>query len=70
MSDPRPEARIMDAYLLRQLHLELMNEPCEQCELRPGTQLHHIQFKSHSGSDERQNLIWLCPQCHAQQHGL
>ena len=31
-------------------------------------QVHHIQFRSHSGADLEDNLITLCSECHAQTH--
>jgi 5-methylcytosine-specific restriction endonuclease McrA len=31
-------------------------------------QVHHLKFRSHSGSDEEQNLITLCAECHARMH--
>ncbi len=68
-TDPRPPKRIKDPELLRSLHLELRGEPCELCEQRPGAHLHHKVLRSRGGSDERQNLAWLCSQCHRFVHG-
>jgi 5-methylcytosine-specific restriction endonuclease McrA len=31
-------------------------------------QVHHLQFRSHLGSDLEENLITLCRECHAEQH--
>jgi 5-methylcytosine-specific restriction endonuclease McrA len=31
-------------------------------------EVHHLKFRSHSGSDEEQNLITLCAECHEQMH--
>ena len=31
-------------------------------------QVHHLKFRSQSGSDEEQNLITLCAECHEQVH--
>ena len=33
------------------------------------TQVHHILFKSHCGSNDERNLILLCNQCHIKAHG-
>ena len=68
--DPRPPKRLKDPALMRELHLELAGEPCERCEERPGTGLHHKVFRSQSGSDTRENLEWLCEPCHDGAHGL
>ena len=68
MSDPRPAARIRDAYVLHLFRLEHLGEPCDVCELRPGTQIHHKTFRSQGGNDEVQNLLWICHLCHADVH--
>ncbi len=31
-------------------------------------EVHHLKFRSQSGSDEEQNLITLCAECHEQMH--
>lgn len=48
---------------MRRLHLELAGEPCEVCELREGTILHHVQYRSRGGDDARENLLWVCHVC-------
>ncbi len=55
---------------MAELHLELVNEPCDRCEERAGVALHHKAFKSQGGSDVRENLEWLCQPCHDEAHGL
>lgn len=67
-SDPKPPRRVKDPELLRRLHLELNGEPCEVCERRLGTQLHHVRFRSRGGNDTRENLLWICDLC-ASEHG-
>lgn len=66
--DPKPERRTRDLQLMRQLHLELIGEPCELCERRPGTQLDHILPRSRGGGDTRTNLRWVCVHCHTARH--
>jgi 5-methylcytosine-specific restriction endonuclease McrA len=68
--DPRPAPRKKDPDLMKRLHLELHGEPCEVCGRRPGKHLHHSRFRSHGGSDTRENLIWICRTCHDLAHGL
>lgn len=68
IADPKPEKRLRDRELMRQLHLELAGEPCEVCEQRPGTILHHVQYRSRGGDDTRENLLWVCHICDAD-HG-
>ncbi len=46
---------------------------CEQCHQLPdfrGLAKHHKVFRSHCGSDDRTNLIWLCGKCHDKTHGI
>ena len=57
-----------DSELLKRLHLELLNEPCEVCELRVGTRLHHVKYRSRGGDDTRENMLWVCEICDAS-HG-
>lgn len=59
--DPRPPRRIKDPDALRTFRLTMMNEPCEVCELRPGTDAHHVTFRSQGGDDTPDNLVWLRP---------
>lgn len=66
--DPRPRKRIVDKALMKQLHLELRGMPCENCEQRSGTALHHIKFRSRGGDDVRENFLWVCAICDAD-HG-
>jgi len=42
-----------------------------QCQLcgRPASDVHHILFRSHGGSDDPRNLICLCRDCHSLAHG-
>jgi 5-methylcytosine-specific restriction endonuclease McrA len=32
-------------------------------------EVHHRQFRTHSGADSEENLITLCATCHATVHG-
>jgi 5-methylcytosine-specific restriction endonuclease McrA len=41
---------------------------CQNCGSMQNLQVHHQEFRSHSGNDEEQNLITLCAGCHAQVH--
>ncbi len=42
---------------------------CQQCGSRTNLQVHHIQLRSHSGEDAKENLITLCSECHNRTHG-
>lgn len=41
---------------------------CQFCGSMQQLQVHHIQFRSHSGSDSEENLMALCVDCHALAH--
>lgn len=40
---------------------------CEVCDA-VAVDIHHIVFRSHGGSDNADNLIALCRQCHTKAH--
>jgi 5-methylcytosine-specific restriction endonuclease McrA len=40
---------------------------CRSCK-KPGSQLHHIVYRSHGGKDVAANLILTCDRCHAAIH--
>ena len=42
---------------------------CEMGFLAPATDIHHILFKSQGGTDEIDNLVALCRDCHDAAHG-
>ncbi len=54
---------------MRPFHLQMAGEPCERCELRPGTQIHHKISRAQGGDDVPANFEWLCVYCHTEQHG-
>ena len=41
---------------------------CQACGAMSNLEVHHKQFRSHSGVDSEQNLITLCAECHAGIH--
>lgn len=42
---------------------------CQACGSMQHLQVHHMQFRSHSGDDSEENLITLCVDCHKLRHG-
>jgi ATP-dependent DNA helicase RecQ len=42
---------------------------CQSCGAMSNLEVHHTEFRSHSGGDSELNLITLCTFCHAQAHG-
>jgi 5-methylcytosine-specific restriction endonuclease McrA len=41
---------------------------CQLCGSRTNLEVHHQQFRSHSGQDKEDNLITLCADCHSSIH--
>ena len=41
---------------------------CQSCGTMSNLEVHHREFRSHSGSDSEENLITLCTACHAGVH--
>jgi 5-methylcytosine-specific restriction endonuclease McrA len=41
---------------------------CQACGTMSNLEIHHQQFRSHSGHDSEDNLITLCANCHASLH--
>lgn len=35
---------------------------------KPGTEVHHLLYRSHGGKDDAKNLILLCKDCHQDAH--
>lgn len=62
--DPRPVARAKDPTALRRFRLERVGEPCEICEARQGTEVHHRVFRSQGGDDVEENFVLVCVDCH------
>ena len=42
---------------------------CQCCGTMSNLEVHHREFRSHSGADSEENLITLCAPCHARVHG-
>jgi 5-methylcytosine-specific restriction endonuclease McrA len=50
----------------RQAHAFVRRRDGGKCRVcgKPGSQAHHIVYRSHGGKDEPRNLIWTCLNCH------
>jgi 5-methylcytosine-specific restriction endonuclease McrA len=68
-SDP-PRLRLdpMSYERLRQQVLRRDGWRCQSCGTMSNLEIHHKQFRSHSGSDSEENLITTCTACHAIAH--
>ena len=66
----QPRLRLdTDAYqqLCRQV-LERDGWRCQRCGAMSNLEVHHQEFRSHSGDDSEHNLITLCDPCHKLTH--
>jgi len=53
------------------LHRQILQRDgrrCQICGTMQNLQVHHLQLRSHAGSDQEENLITLCAACHAGVH--
>ena len=41
---------------------------CQSCGTMSNLEIHHKEFRSHSGNDSEENLITMCTACHAMSH--
>jgi 5-methylcytosine-specific restriction endonuclease McrA len=53
---------------LRQQILRRDGWRCQFCGTMSNLEVHHREFRSHSGADSDENLITLCTACHAGAH--
>jgi 5-methylcytosine-specific restriction endonuclease McrA len=54
---------------LRQEVLRRDGWRCQVCGTMSNLEIHHKEFRSHSGNDSEDNLITLCTACHQKTHG-
>jgi HNH endonuclease len=66
---PRWRIDLVSYETLRQLVLRHNGWRCQSCGTMLNLEVHHQQFRSHSGNDSEENLITLCTQCHSRVHG-
>jgi 5-methylcytosine-specific restriction endonuclease McrA len=69
---PKTPRLTLDSTQYAVLHRQVLERDkwrCQACGSMQNLEVHHIQFRSQSGSDTEQNLIALCATCHRQSHG-
>jgi 5-methylcytosine-specific restriction endonuclease McrA len=54
--------------ILRQQILRRDSWRCQSCGTMSNLEVHHKEFRSHSGDDSEENLITICAACHAIAH--
>jgi 5-methylcytosine-specific restriction endonuclease McrA len=55
---------------LRQQVLRRDGWRCQVCGTMSNLEIHHKEFRSHSGNDSEDNLVTLCSACHHQIHEI
>ncbi|MGO9564101.1 MAG: HNH endonuclease [Candidatus Korobacteraceae bacterium] len=61
----------LDSQSYSELHRQVLERDgwrCQFCGSMQQLQVHHLRFRSQSGSDMEENLITLCAECHEQLH--
>jgi 5-methylcytosine-specific restriction endonuclease McrA len=69
-SQKRPPLRL-DPQLYERLRNQVLRRDgwrCQVCGATSNLEVHHKEFRSHSGHDSEENLITLCATCHTSVH--
>ncbi len=68
---PKPIRLRLDADAYESLRQQVLRRDgwrCQFCGTMSNLEVHHKQFRSHSGDDAEENLITLCSRCHESAH--
>jgi 5-methylcytosine-specific restriction endonuclease McrA len=68
---PKPVGLRLDPVEYESLRQQVLRRDrwrCQSCGTMVNLEVHHKEFRSHSGHDSEENLITLCTQCHAGIH--
>ena len=65
---PRLRLDFLPYESLRQQILRRDGWRCQSCGTMSNLEVHHREFRSHSGADSEENLITLCTACHTRVH--
>ncbi len=69
---PKSERLRLDPISYKNLRHQVLRRDgwrCQSCGTISNLEVHHQEFRSHSGGDSEDNLITLCAPCHARVHG-
>jgi 5-methylcytosine-specific restriction endonuclease McrA len=70
---PEPPGLRLDSVSYENLRQQVLRRDswrCQSCGTMANLEVHHRQFRSHSGDDSKENLITLCATCHAGAIGI
>ena len=68
---PNPARLRLDPVAYESLRQQVLRRDgwrCQSCGTMSNLEVHHKQFRSHSGDDSEENLITLCTACHNETH--
>ena len=68
---PRAARLQLDAPLYESLRQQVLGRDgwrCQVCGAMSNLEVHHKEFRSHSGDDSEENLITICVACHSALH--
>jgi 5-methylcytosine-specific restriction endonuclease McrA len=68
---PKRARQLLESELYELLRNQVLRRDswrCQLCGTMSNLEIHHQEFRSHSGDDSEQNLITLCSACHASVH--
>ncbi len=71
MIRPKPAPERLDPLSYESLRQHVLRRDgwrCQSCGAMTNLEVHHGEFRSHSGADSEDNLITLCTACHARMH--
>ena len=71
MFRPKPAPLRLDPLSYESLRQQILRRDawrCQSCGTMSNLEVHHREFRSHSGEDSEENLITLCAACHAKLH--
>ena len=71
-TSPDPPRSRLDPEAYEDLRQQVLRRDawrCQSCGTMSNLEVHHKQFRSHTGPDSEENLITLCARCHARAHG-
>jgi len=63
-----PRLEFLSYESLRQQILRRDGWRCQSCGTMTNLEVHHREFRSHSGADSEDNLVTLCANCHHSLH--
>jgi hypothetical protein len=68
---PKRARQLLESELYELLRNQVLRRDswrCQLCGTMSNLEIHHQEFRSHSGDDSEQNLMTLCSACHASVH--